>query len=142
MTITRDDIESITTAVWATMLDADLDRDPSLGLGQLRPALVGEVPLTGAFQGRVSLHMSEGLIRGAASVMFGVPAAGVTQQQLEDAAAELANMVGGNIKCLVDQPTQLGLPEVSGPGAPNPGYMHEVGFVGPQGSVVVTVRGD
>jgi chemotaxis protein CheX len=73
---------------------------------------VGIIALAGAFSGVVSVHLSESVVRGAASQMFQAPAGAVDADEMRDAVAELTNMVGGNVKCLVPQPTQLGLPEV------------------------------
>lgn len=145
MTITLDDIESITTAVWATMLEAELTVDPGADTSGIEASHVGLVSLSGEFKGMVSLHLGEDMVRGAASVMFGVAAAEVDEDQMSDAVAELTNMVGGNVKCLVEQPTKLGLPQVV---SPNEAGEHlessletaSLGFAGPTGRFVVSVH--
>lgn len=145
MDVTLEDIESITIAVWATMIDTELTVDPAAKLGSIEASHVGVVALTGAYEGEVAVHLSESLVRGAASVMFDVPARDVTEDQKRDAVAELTNMVGGNIKCLVEQPTQLGLPEVHGRSehpAENATSREPtvLGFAGVDGRLVVSVR--
>lgn len=117
MSITVEDIESITVSVWENMLQRSLTADPGKGMEALAPSHVGLIHLAGAFEGLVTLHLPETIVRGAASVMFGVHASDVTDEQMRDTVAELTNMVGGNVKCLVAQPTQLALPEVYAPEA-------------------------
>lgn len=145
MDITLEDIESITTSVWATMIDTELSVDARADANSVEASMVGVVGLSGAYIGEVALHLSEGLVRGAASVMFAVPARDVTEDQMKDAVAELTNMVGGNVKCLVEQPTQLGLPHVftaaeaeARPAAE--GDTTTVGFASHDGGLVVIVH--
>lgn len=144
MEITLEDIESITTAVWATMIDTELTVDPGADPSSVIASHVGFVALSGAYSGEVAVHLAEGLVRGAASVMFDVPAREVTDDQMRDTVAELTNMVGGNIKCLVEQPTQLGLPEVYLSGEVGSretleGESTTVGFASHDGGLLVTV---
>ncbi len=114
MDIEAEDVEGITSAVWATMLEAELEAVP----GPADPAsvpepTVGYVDLDGAWNGTVSLHISQTTLRQAAAALFDVEPAEASDDQLHDTMAELANMVGGNVKCLVEQPSQLSLPTVT-----------------------------
>lgn len=112
MDFTIEDIEAITTSVWASMLDQELVLDRKTKIESLEASHVGMIRLTGAFCGRIEVHLSESLVRGAASVMFDVPAESVNDDEMTDTVQELTNMVGGNVKSLVEQPSRLGLPEV------------------------------
>lgn len=110
MELTAEDIESITNAVWQSILGEELITVN--GSDSCRGGLQGLVSISGAYNGIISLRIESALVRGAASVMFGIPADQVSDDDMTDAVAELTNMVGGNLKCLVDQPSQLGLPKV------------------------------
>lgn len=133
MDITTEDIESITTSVWETMLDEEVHASGAASGaandGALTPSHVGHIRFEGAFNGLVSLHFEEPLLRGAASVMFGVSADEVNDSHMVDTVAELTNMVGGNIKCLLEQPTKLSLPTVVPPEKASEGVEGEAGHI-------------
>lgn len=111
MDLSNEDIESITNAVWESIVGAHLDPQPNDA--SHKGSLTGTVELSGAYEGLVSVEIDDALVRGAASVMFQMPADQVSIDEMTDAVAELTNMVGGNIKCLVEQPSKLGLPSVN-----------------------------
>lgn len=145
MTITTEDLKSVTQSVWTTMLETELDALPSALPSAVQASHVGVIRLAGAFDGMVSLHLAENLVRGAASVMFGLAVQDVAEDHVRDAVAELTNMVGGNVKCLVAQPTQLALPEVYTPEEAEealPSTQPHAGmtFVGTSGELAVIVH--
>lgn len=115
MTLTQEALEDITRSVWASVLESDLRVAPSSSVESVCGPWVGAIRLDGAFDGWVTLHLDEALLRGAASTLFDVAVQSVDESQLRDTAAELTNILGGNIKSLVDQPTRLALPEVVTP---------------------------
>ncbi|MEL6184666.1 MAG: chemotaxis protein CheX [Myxococcota bacterium] len=115
MSITREDVESVTSSVWEHMLRSALTPDPKITPEGVGASHVGLIRLGGAFAGLVTLHLPVGMVRGAASVLYGVTADSVSPEQMRDTVAELTNMVGGNLKCLVAPPTHLALPEVYPP---------------------------
>ncbi len=102
----------ITRNVWTEFLGIglaplDTDRKP------LRSALSGclaSVAISGTWSGEVSVVCSRPLARRAAASMFGVSSDVVTADQIQDALAELANIIGGNVKALLPCPSELSLP--------------------------------
>lgn len=75
--------------------------------------------INGAWDGSVSLRCTETVSRRVASGMFGVPPEAVSDDDIQDALGELANILGGNIKPLFPAPNHLSLPFYGG--EPEPG---------------------
>jgi len=108
MTIENRDIESIVSSVWEAVLERPLW--PTNEDGKYQRA--GNVDIVGLWSGSVMLEVDRESLRRAAAAMFDADLESVTEFQMNDALAELTNMVGGNVKCLIDQPTRLSLPSV------------------------------
>ena len=113
MTIEREELEQITTQVWELIMDSQITPTTDSTLSDDVAPDIAHIKLQGAYEGRIALHVDQKLIRAAAATMFGVSDEQVTDEDLADTARELANMIGGNVKCLVEQPTDLGLPELT-----------------------------
>jgi chemotaxis protein CheX len=106
-------VREITESIFATVLGleiCEIEASPSLSHIQ---ALAGRVQITGAFEGSVALHCSDGLARRAASILFATDEAQTRPEDAHEVVAELANMAGGNIKALMAEPSQLSLPAVA-----------------------------
>lgn len=104
-------IEQITQSVFATMLgfepvrvDEPPPADPEL--------LLASVHLAGQWTGSVVLGLPPEVALAVAAAMLGLPAADVTGNDQNDVAAELANMIGGNLKSLLPGPSFLSLPTI------------------------------
>jgi chemotaxis protein CheX len=108
MSIEREDIEAIVSAVWESILERPLWSTEEAG--EFRRA--GNIDIMGLWSGSVMLEVDRPSLRRAAAAMFERPTDEVTEFQMNDALAELTNMIGGNVKCLIDQPTRLSLPSV------------------------------
>lgn len=113
MSIDYQDLELIAVQVWELALGSHIVRAPDQPLPPQTASQVAHVALTGAYDAVVALDVSEGVVRQAAASMFGTNADALSDEEFTDTARELANMVGGNLKCLVEQPTHLGLPQVT-----------------------------
>lgn len=74
--------------------------------------VTGVVQITGAWQGSVMLDCSADLAHQSADLMFGVDPGSSSPEEVRDAVGELVNMIAGNIKALLPEPTQLSLPTV------------------------------
>jgi len=75
--------------------------------------VAGCIQIAGAWTGAVIVYTSARLANEAASKMLAIPAEKIEEEDIQDALAELTNMVGGNIKSLVPGPSLLGLPSVT-----------------------------
>jgi chemotaxis protein CheX len=106
-------IREITESIFATVLGLEICETEGSPDGCRLQALAGRVQITGAFEGSVSLHCSDGLARRAASILFATDEAETRPEDAHEVVAELANMAGGNIKALMAEPSQLSLPAVA-----------------------------
>jgi chemotaxis protein CheX len=104
-------IEEVAQCVFETMLDMRLSADVD-SLGLKREDLLATIQITGAFMGSVILGLSSEAAIGAAATMLNVPSEDVTHADERDVAAELVNMIGGNLKSLLPGPSLLSLPAV------------------------------
>jgi len=102
--------------IWTVILELDVheleDSDAALHKLNSERTLTACVQLNGAWDGSVLLYCTAKLARNAAAVMFGMEPAGMSDEDIEDALGELANMTGGNMKALLPQPCELSLPAV------------------------------
>jgi chemotaxis protein CheX len=111
---TDEDLLAITEQVWASYLDPE-------GVNPLLPApptipsrdVSASVSVTGAWQGHVVVTCSSSASRNAAAVLLGVDLADVTPEDVTDAVGELVNIIGGNVKSLLPEPSALSLPVVA-----------------------------
>jgi chemotaxis protein CheX len=113
MTVTENEIIEVANVVWESMLGLELEpacEEAGLPEGSI---MTGCVLINGAFEGGVTLQVPSKGARDIAALMFGMEADEVSDEETTDAIGELANMVGGNLKALVVQPSKLSLPSVT-----------------------------
>jgi CheY-specific phosphatase CheX len=114
----RSDLCEIMDAVVSTMLHTSAVPMPeSAGTGNLAPndTWSGHVKISGAFKGVIILTCSHQFALHAARSIFGESSP--KDEDATDALAELTNVTGGNVKCLmsnlVSSTCQLSLPVVT-----------------------------
>lgn len=113
MQFLEEEILEIIEATWTSMLDLEIH--PSQASSKLEGSLsilVGQVDISGAWEGRVLLHGTSALAQSAASKIFAIAIDEVQEQDQIDAMYELTNIIAGNIKSLLPEPCQLSLPKV------------------------------
>ena len=110
---TTDDLLEITSEVWSSYLDLE-GENPLMALDAPGPAgnVCASVSLTGAWRGHVVLVCSADASREATAALMGVDADAVSEEDVADALGELANVIGGNVKSLLPEPSALSLPHV------------------------------
>jgi chemotaxis protein CheX len=100
--------------IWMTVLGLDAARGPKQADGRLRPSFVtGCIQVTGAWQGAVKLECSGSLARRIAAIMLSIDTRDVTGDEINDAVGELTNIIGGNVKALLPEPSELSMPAVT-----------------------------
>jgi len=104
-------IAELTERVWNSFLGLDLSRSDEFGESGAT-FVTGCVQISGEWNGAVTLHCSEALARQATCIMFEIGEEEATFEEMQDAVGELTNMIGGNFKVLLPQPTQMSLPAV------------------------------
>ncbi len=76
------------------------------------PDVIAFVQISGTTTATLTIACHAALARLAASTIFGLDPADVSDADIADAMGELANVVGGQLKPHVDPNAQLGLPAV------------------------------
>jgi len=114
----RSDLCEIVDAVVTTMLQSHavpMPEGTTSGGLQLNDVWSGHVKISGAFSGVIVLTCSRQFAHHAAKSMFGESSP--QDEDAREALAELTNVTGGNVKCLlsnlVSSVCQLSLPEVT-----------------------------
>lgn len=72
--------------------------------------LEASIDISGAWEGRVQVRASQRFLRLAASRIFLKTVDEVDHQDCVDTIAELTNMLGGTVKCMLPESCSLGLP--------------------------------
>ncbi|HTZ44228.1 MAG TPA: chemotaxis protein CheX [Jatrophihabitans sp.] len=112
---TSEDVRQLVAEVWASILGEDFHELAPAEADQrlAEPDAVGSaVVISGPWTGRITLDLCG---RGAdqlARAMFGQPTGELPAGDLADAVGELGNIIAGNIKSSLPEPSSLSLPEV------------------------------
>lgn len=107
------DLLAITEQIWASYLDLD-GASPFVRLSPAAPSadVCASVSVTGAWRGHIVVTCSMGAARNVAGALLGIDLEDVTPEDVSDAVGELANIIGGNVKSLMPEPSALSLPVV------------------------------
>jgi chemotaxis protein CheX len=127
--ISREQLLELVEATWSSMLqltavpagEDHADCDVS--------GMTVTLPIYGAFGGVVLFFTNERFARLAASRMLQTPEGLVTVLEMQDAAAELCNILAGGVKSLLPRPSSLALPTVW-PVAPHAGLLQGTDVAG------------
>jgi chemotaxis protein CheX len=113
MEMTDLDFAEVAEQVFTGMLGFELVRTHGETLpipGEAR--YIGTVHITGSWSGSVVVECPEGFGRIVAATMFESEPEAVAEDELVDVIGELANMLGGNVKALLEGESMLSLPTV------------------------------
>lgn len=97
---------------WEQMLAMTLEHVPAeseICVGERH--LLGYVHLSGTWNGKIEVRLSDKLALSATAAMLMMPAEEVAEADTLDAAKEIANMVGGTIKSALPRPCSMTVPE-------------------------------
>lgn len=108
-----EDIFSIAQNVLDTMVKVESFIQPDCPLAEGGSHVTGCIQISGAWQGAVVLQTTDEFARNAASRMLCIEWDDLSSADIQDAMAELTNMIGGNIKSQVPGPSYLSLPSVT-----------------------------
>jgi chemotaxis protein CheX len=118
----EDSLTALLGDVWGSLLGEDAALEPA----EHEPApgsWVGRVHIDGAWRGTVAVALGPAAARALAEALLADPDERATsapgEDDVRDAVGELANVVGGNVKALLEEPHRLSLPE-AGPGLADP----------------------
>ena len=113
MQFLEEEILEITEATWGAMMGLDIFPNATFP----EPSgdeniLIGQVNISGGWDGQVRLHATAALGRATSAKMFQMDPDIIQAQDQIDAIYELTNIIGGNIKSLLPEPCKLSLPTV------------------------------
>ncbi|GJL80113.1 MAG: hypothetical protein NPINA01_31020 [Nitrospinaceae bacterium] len=110
------EIKEYSEFAWSTF---DLKTSPSSQANHenLEDSVTANVQISGNWQGVVTLKIEMDLAHQLAEKMFSLEKGKATPDEINDAVAEMINMIGGNLKSLLPQPCQLSLPIIDLKGA-------------------------
>ena len=113
MEMTDLDFAEVVEQVFTGMLGFELVRTHGDTLPKPGDArYIGTVHITGSWSGSVVVECPEGLSRIVAATMFESEHDAMAEDELVDVIGELANMLGGNVKALLEGESLLSLPTV------------------------------
>jgi chemotaxis protein CheX len=113
VTDVESDITQIAYSIWETLFSAPLDRAPAGSL--LRddtPLMTGCIQIDGAWNGAVMLQCPQALAERLSAELF-QPDGAITPDEVHDTIGELTNMLAGNVKALLPEPSRISLPAVA-----------------------------
>ncbi|MFN2524321.1 MAG: chemotaxis protein CheX [Mycobacteriales bacterium] len=110
MTAVEDDIQEIATSIWETLFSAPLERTDSAH-DVPEPVVTGCVTIEGAWNGAVMFRCEQALAQVLAGELFQSPSP--TADEVRDTVGELTNMLAGNVKALLPDPSRISLPTVA-----------------------------
>lgn len=111
MIVLDDDLTTLTGAVWESFLE--MQAEPAPGAPVAGRVYTSCVNISGGWDGSVHLVIPQVLAGAVAASMFGMEIDDLTEAEITDAVGELANVVGGNVKGLIEDPCSLSLPTVT-----------------------------
>jgi chemotaxis protein CheX len=143
----EEDLITIASMVWDSFFDTPVTESRE-ALDQLRrpaPTYTGIVTIAGAWQGAVVVRCARELAFSVSESMFGIERGEASPDDIRDAIGEVTNMIGGNIKSLLPEPSKLGLPMVGegtdyGLSMPGTEVKAEVGLSCDFGYLLVSIR--
>lgn len=109
MELELDELNEIVRDVFASLAGEDLSPSQVSDMHVFRS---GRISVDGAQPATITLEGNREIVAAVTAVMFDGDPDEMDDLQMSDAWAELTNMVGGNIKCLLADEGHLGLPEV------------------------------
>lgn len=110
--ISQEEVLAVTENIFTTMVGSDIHVVDNFEITDQEP-ITGCVHISGVWSGAVLVQMTGQLANEAAGKLLAIEESEVGLEDRQDTMAELANMIGGNIKSLVPGPSVLSLPTVT-----------------------------
>jgi chemotaxis protein CheX len=109
----EDDIREIAESIWETLFTRPLVRTTA-GPPVREPTVTGCVTIEGAWHGAILLSCERVVADALAAELFRSPSP--SGEEVRDTVGELTNMLAGNIKALLPDPSRISLPTVAAGG--------------------------
>lgn len=115
MDLAREDIVALVEHTWQTLFGAAIELSEPFTLGP--DGLRASIEISGAWEGRVVLEYPAASAEAIACSLLEAKPGELEPDAIVDAAGEMANILAGNLKSMLPQPSRLGLPVTTS--APN-----------------------
>lgn len=110
MICTDDDIVEIVDTIWASFFEGEVyAADAGDFTDHTRTGLIH---VHGQQEASINIKVNEALAQEIASMMFGIPASDLADEEITDALGEITNMLGGSVKAYLPGESTLTLPTV------------------------------
>lgn len=109
--ISEDDMAEVVEGVWMTILEQPVLPGVQSDLNG-HEFVMADIEISGAWVGSVHVKASEAFLTSAAAHIFCKDASEVEPVDREDSITELTNIIGGTIKVLLPEGSDLSLPEI------------------------------
>jgi chemotaxis protein CheX len=108
-------LDSVMISVWETMIGTEISRTELKAHWKedLETAMMACIQITGGWEGAVTIECTESHARKMAETMFCMEPGEAADDEVLDAFGELVNVVGGNVKAILDGGADLSLPAVT-----------------------------
>ena len=108
-------LDEVIHTVWQTMLGQDINKADLEATGDADDPLgmMACIQITGGWDGAITIECTLKLARAIAEEMFGMDPGEAADDEIQDALGEMVNVVGGNVKALLDGGANLSLPSVT-----------------------------
>lgn len=110
MQFLENEIQQYNKLVWSTLLGFDIKPESGTFDFSSEDTVTGSVQVTGKWNGVISLYLPSSLVNDITETLFSLESGGASPETKKDAIGELINMVGGNIKSMLPQPSALSTP--------------------------------
>lgn len=108
--IAREDLIALVEQTWQTLFADVVEESPDAD--ESKWDISSRVAIHGAWNGSAVVLLDQEAARQLAARMLDTAPDELSREEILDAAGEIANILGGNLKSMLPQPSQLGLPEV------------------------------
>lgn len=107
-----DDLTEIARSLFDTMLGLPFEAECPTGCSDSGTQLEAHISVKGCWKAEILVRAPEELARQIACVMFKLSDGELTDDDVRDALGEVANVIGGSIKGIIDCDGDLTLPSV------------------------------
>lgn len=114
MQCAENELRDLTTTLWGSVLGLELRHDDEV----MNPVnqdhtVAASVQITGDWEGALAIFCPAPLARQVSAVMFDTTPDETSNESIQDAMGELANIIGGGVKALHPGECHLSLPTVA-----------------------------
>jgi chemotaxis protein CheX len=110
MQFLESEIQQYNKLVWSTLLGFDIQPESGTFEFSSENMVTGSVQVTGKWNGVITLYLPSPLVNQITETLFSLKSGEANPETKKDAIGELINMVGGNIKSMLPQPSALSTP--------------------------------